>query len=348
MSMLFFLDEFNRAPDKVLNAIMELIQFKTINGYPMKNLKVIWAAINPEDEDDTYSVNHLDPAQLDRFQIHIAVPYKADKAYFLKKYPTVGQIFLDWWKELPFEIQKKVSPRRLDYAADAFINQCRLEDVLPVDSGIAKLRDSLRSLPFQDQLKTISDVDAATAFLRNVNNATRLLDMVKRNDTASIDFFTKYGAVLPKELVEPFVEVVYAKKQGLEVIGSVEELIDKLPNDAGDQGTAVLINNVDMNLMFKNGGSLENDLKALVQTKRNIIHKLANRLIDVMMKCQEKTLIRIFWGTLGRDGGKATNFQNIAQAVGRLDEGRFITHKQRTWINNKLYSRGIVSDMHFI
>ena len=66
-----FFDELNRAPDKVLNAIMELIQFKSINGRKFPKLRVVWAAINPPDEEDTYKVNTLDPAQLDRFQVQI-------------------------------------------------------------------------------------------------------------------------------------------------------------------------------------------------------------------------------------------------------------------------------------
>ena len=47
-----FLDELNRAPKKVRNAVMELIQFRSINGIPFPNLKFIWAAINPDDEED--------------------------------------------------------------------------------------------------------------------------------------------------------------------------------------------------------------------------------------------------------------------------------------------------------
>src|SRR5579862_8258869 len=42
-----FLDELNRAPEKVLNALMELIQFRSINGFKFTNLKMIWIAINP-------------------------------------------------------------------------------------------------------------------------------------------------------------------------------------------------------------------------------------------------------------------------------------------------------------
>lgn len=41
-----FFDEINRADPKTLNAIMELIQFRSINGRKFPNLKVIWAARN--------------------------------------------------------------------------------------------------------------------------------------------------------------------------------------------------------------------------------------------------------------------------------------------------------------
>ncbi len=47
-----FMDELNRAKDKVRNAVMELIQFRSINGVKFTKLKMIWAAINPEDEED--------------------------------------------------------------------------------------------------------------------------------------------------------------------------------------------------------------------------------------------------------------------------------------------------------
>jgi MoxR-like ATPase len=39
-------DEFNRGHKKVKNALMELIQFKSINGRKFEGLKCIWAAIN--------------------------------------------------------------------------------------------------------------------------------------------------------------------------------------------------------------------------------------------------------------------------------------------------------------
>ena len=95
-----FIDELNRAPKKVMNALMELIQFKTINGKPY-NIKMIWAAINPHTEDEDYHVEPLDPAVRDRFQIQIKVPYKVDVEFFTKNYGIVGETFCSWWNNQP-------------------------------------------------------------------------------------------------------------------------------------------------------------------------------------------------------------------------------------------------------
>jgi hypothetical protein len=338
-------DEFNRAPDKVINAVMELIQFKSINGHKLNNLKVIWAAINPEDEDDTYSVNHLDPAQLDRFQVHINIPYKIDEEYFNDKFPNTGPIFCNWWKGLSGDIQKLVSPRRADYAAEAYSKGCRLEDFLPVECNVAELRKLLKSIPFHEQIKKVTSDDEALAFVKDINNSTKLLDLVKANDSCAIDFFFKYGKMMPKELTEPFAEFVHARKEGFEVVSSVEELITRLPDTKGNQGTAALINNVQLSILYKNGGSLQNDLRALNVSQKNLITKLTNRCWDVIGNCQTVTLERIFWGLEGKAANRSTNFQEIVKILGSL--GVF-PHNQKVYINNKLYARKIVDDMNFL
>ena len=342
-----FFDELNRAPDKVLNAIMELIQFKSINGHKLTNLKVIWAAINPEDEDDTYSVNHLDPAHVDRFHVKIEVPFDVDRDYFIEKYPLSGQVFIDWWKALPDNIRLLVSPRRLDYAADAFVNDCRLEDFLPVETNVSKLRTMLKSLPFQEQIAKINNTTEAAAFLKNINNATKLLEMVKVKDALAIDFFVKYAAGLPKELVEPFVDYVAAQKAGLDIVSSIEELIEKLPNTEGDANTAGIINNADLQILYKKGGSLFNDLVALNKTKKKLVHKLANRCADVVLKSHGPTLERVFWGIEGKAANKKTNFQNMILLLTRVDATLF-SNTQRSVINNKLYTKKIVDAMNFL
>ena len=339
-------DEFNRAPDKVINAVMELIQFKSINGHKLNNLKVIWAAINPEDEDDTYSVNHLDPAQLDRFHVQLHIPYKIDEDYFNAKYPNTAPIFIQWWKNLQGDIQKLVSPRRVDYAADAYSRGCRLEDFLPIESGVAVLRMLLKSLPFHEQIKKVTDDVGAELFVKDANNSLKLLDLVKANDPIAVAFFVKYGNKMPKELTEPFAEFVLARKHGFEVVSSLDEMISRLSDDKGNQGTAALINNVKLDILYKNGGSLENDLRGLHVTKRNQVAKLANRCWDVVCNCQAKTLERVFWGMEGKAVNRPTNFHEIMKIISSI--GGHFTHKQKTFINDKLYNNKIVEDMNFI
>ena len=54
-----FMDEFQKT-QKVRNAVMELIQFKSINGRKFKNLKIVDAG--KDDEEFNYR-DALDPAQ---------------------------------------------------------------------------------------------------------------------------------------------------------------------------------------------------------------------------------------------------------------------------------------------
>lgn len=348
-----FLDEFNRAPSKVINAVMELLQFKSINGHKLNRLKCIWAAINPEDEDETYSVNHLDPAHVDRFHVKIDVPFKVDTDYFNAKYPAIGTVFINWWNSIPENIRFLVSPRRLDYAADAFINDCRLEDFLPSESNVKNLRTALKSLPFHKQIADVKSAEEAEALLKNINNATKLLEMVKVKDERATDFFIKYGSMMPKELVEPFIDYVQAQRSGMEIVNSIEELITLLPNTDGNAGTAGIINNIDMNHLYKNGGSLYNDLVALAQTKKNLLSKLVNRCCDVIIRCHGAQLERIFWGIGGKAAGKRTNFHDLALILSRVDQlaiisGTLFTKAQKTLINNKLYTKKIVDGMNFL
>lgn len=341
-----FFDELNRAPDKVINAIMELIQFKSINGHKLKNLKVIWAAINPEDDDDTYSVNHLDPAHLDRFQVRIKVPFEVDEDYFRGKYPDTGQLFIDWWKEIPEEIQKQVSPRRLDYAAHAHENGCRLEDFLPTKSNPAKLRKLLTNIPFAVSLKKITTPVEAAKFLNDVNNATRIMDLVKAKESCAIDFFIKYGKTLPAELAAPFAEHVFAHKAGVTKLVSLEELIEKLPDDS-ENGVAAIINGADLDGLYRHGGSLEANLKVINSTKKNLIAKLANRISDVLVKLQTTAIARILWGQEGKAANRPTNFHKIAVLLSKIDPNIF-TSSNRQFVNTKLHGKKVVDTTTFI
>jgi hypothetical protein len=132
-----FFDELNRAHKKVRNAVMELIQFKSINGKQFKNLKIVWAAINPEDEEGTYDVEKLDPAQIDRFQVHIDVPNEPDMAYFKKSYLAQGERAVKWWQALDEKIKAFVSPRRLEYALQVLNSGGEVRNVLDARSNVS-------------------------------------------------------------------------------------------------------------------------------------------------------------------------------------------------------------------
>jgi hypothetical protein len=195
-----FFDEFNRAHKKVRNAVMELLQFKSINGKKFNNLRFIWAAVNPAD-DGNYDVEPLDPAQEDRFQIHVHAPYEADKGYFTKKYgETLAKSALAWWGELPKEVKMKVTPRRLDYALEVFQKDGDIRFVLPSNSNVNKLLTTIKHGPVSEALTKLmekNDVQGATAFLAVENNyAAAEPFILKRKDR--IEFFLP---LMPNEKV---------------------------------------------------------------------------------------------------------------------------------------------------
>jgi hypothetical protein len=352
-----FFDELNRSSDKVQNAIMELTQFKTINGHKLANLKVIWGAINPADDEDTYKVNQMDPAFLDRFHVHKELPYKLDEQYFYDKYPADAKHFIEWWNDMPQDQKMLVSPRRLDYAADAHANQCRLEDFLPRSSNVKKLRTSLKSQPFQDMLKGVKSEEDAIKIVSDINHSTKLLDLVKNNDPIAIQFFEDYGRKMPKELAEPFVEVAYAQRKGMTSVSSMEEMINLLPNDRGTQATAALINNVDFSLLYRNSGSMDQELRRLHQTQIGLIKKLATRVTDILIGCHVTTLSRLLWGipgnaAVGATQGKPTNLQVLAYTLAKIDRDLYSSN-QRSTINQKVYQannpeRRLINDPNWL
>lgn len=178
-----FIDEFNRAPLKVRNAIMELIQFKSINGHRFDNVKIVWAAINPHDDEGTYDVDRIDPAQLDRFQIHYTVPYVIDVRYFKSKYgENVANIAKNWWNDLPNEIKKLVSPRRLDYALQIVnLGGSIRDDVITAKANVTKLVEALGGTSRLENLQKLlanNDRAGAKVFLQDNANYAACKDYI--------------------------------------------------------------------------------------------------------------------------------------------------------------------------
>jgi hypothetical protein len=181
-----FFDEYNRSHKKVRNATMELIQFKSINGRKFPNLKVVWAAINPsDDEDETYDVENLDSAQIDRFQIKIKVPYVPDFDYFNNKFGTkIAHGAIEWWDGLPKDAQKLVSPRRLDYALEVFNEGGDIYDVLDEKTNPTKLLVTLQVGSLESKIKQLFEEKngkETREFFTNENNFQGSLPIIKRN-----------------------------------------------------------------------------------------------------------------------------------------------------------------------
>lgn len=165
-----FFDELNRAHKRVTNAVFEIIQFGTINGEKLGNLKMVWAAVNPWDTEG-YHTEELDIALLGRFHFKIDIPYNVSFNYFENKYnKKIAQIAYDWWQELSDNAKASFSPRLLDYAIDAIINDEPYEYVTPFDTTLINLKDLNKKI----QLATISiDVELLK---KDIDNYIQILN----------------------------------------------------------------------------------------------------------------------------------------------------------------------------
>lgn len=112
---IIFFDELNRAQDsKTLNAILEIVQFRSINGEHLPRLRSVWAAVNPAGED--YQVIDLDPALVDRFDIFYEVKPDVSVEYLIsvgvdKK---IAMEISGWWHDRNDDQSDYISPRRME------------------------------------------------------------------------------------------------------------------------------------------------------------------------------------------------------------------------------------------
>lgn len=119
-------DELNRADDKTLNALFELIQFRSINGEKLPNLKCVVSAINPNDGD--YAVNDMDIALVDRFDVYMTANAHIDMPYFKKKFGiNVASVVNSVWNDYE---KKRVSASRNSRNETAYISPRRMEKIV--------------------------------------------------------------------------------------------------------------------------------------------------------------------------------------------------------------------------
>lgn len=135
-----FFDELGRDDKMTRNALMELTNAKAINGEKLPNLITVWGAMNPVDDNGTYQVEMLDPAQLSRFPVRIPVPYDVEDSYFASRYgEDLAKGVIAWWRELDMPLRKKLNPRQLDNAMQVFALGGNIRYCIPQECGIDKL-----------------------------------------------------------------------------------------------------------------------------------------------------------------------------------------------------------------
>lgn len=182
-----FIDEYNRSHKKVRNATLELIQFKSINGREFPKLKIVWAAINPESKDNDvqeYDVDRMDPAQKDRFHVHVDIPYRPDVEWFISRYgDVVAKPAIQWWNEMTDDGKNAVSPRRLEYALSMYKDGGDISDVLPAISNPSRLKSMIHIGPAEDQLENImqeTNNDVIAKWLSSDNNLDYVINTIRR------------------------------------------------------------------------------------------------------------------------------------------------------------------------
>jgi hypothetical protein len=129
---LLMFDELNRAHPKVLNAILELVQFKSVNGSRLPNLKMVWCAINPPG--GQYQVEELDPALVDRFQCYMKLEAQPSLEYLKTKMNhEVAKAVYEWYSyDCGPEHRTKITPRRLEYIGLMINDNLPWHDAIPL------------------------------------------------------------------------------------------------------------------------------------------------------------------------------------------------------------------------
>lgn len=178
-----FIDEANRASDPTLNALMEITQFRSINGERLPNLKCIIAAMNPPDGD--YKVNEIDVAGIDRFDVYFDLPAAIDAPYFIRKYGSgLGKTAVEFWRNYEnSRIRQRSSSNKVGY-----LSPRKLERIL--DNYIASGMTAA-SIPPKVTVTSTSIRKAFGPFVKN----GKIVDPAAKASTSTVGATSKAGGV---------------------------------------------------------------------------------------------------------------------------------------------------------
>ncbi len=205
---ILFLDEINRAPVEVLQAVFQLVLDRKIHTHVLPAGWTVVAAMNPNT--GAYQVNELDPALQRRF---LCIKFEGDDESWMKwafKYGIDTRItqFISRYKEMlfkekDFKLETTYSPdqwRMVDSLIKANVISCSAKD------------------PFEFEcLVGLLGPEAATVF-------QKFLDSGLKDLVSAEDILDKYGDDIKKKL---------AKQETDEMYATVSHLIGYI----GDDGT---------------------------------------------------------------------------------------------------------------
>lgn len=178
LDVLFF-DDLNRGKKAIRNGVLELVQFGSIHGNKLANLKCVVAAINPDSK--TYDAESLDPALLDRFRVHlnikpeISIPYFESKGYSKE----IAQAARSWWMALTPDQKFWIPPRRVEYLLSLFLDEFPLRIGIP-----GPAYDACGTIPIDALEKQLQQSSAYDRVLRvlKTGNKDKISEMLKSID----------------------------------------------------------------------------------------------------------------------------------------------------------------------
>ena len=267
-----FVDELNRSHKKVRNALMELIQFKSINGLRFPNLEIVWAAVNPDEDDELkFDVEKLDLAQEDRFQIHVQIPYKPNESYFSNKFnnPEMAEAVCKWWMDQPEKVKLQLTPRRLEYAIDVFLKTNDLRFVVPQEAHVPSLKNAIQcgnpEKTLMRMLEAGNDPDTRK-WLAIENNLSSVQNLICTNRTVC-------GKTLHLLSDERLIAFAIKNKLVVDQIKSVPQKYERIIRDCAQSSTNKAFKETCVKLIPHLDGSVQALKQIIFPRKQNIITK---------------------------------------------------------------------------
>ena len=164
-------DEISRAHMKTTNAMLEMIQFHTINGELMPHLRSVIAMTNPSG--GSYQVYEMDIALVSRFHMHLIFPNEPDMNWFTKKFDELGKLLVDWWvNDLDARQQSIMVPRKLEHCGNL------IQADLPPDITV---NNQACTIPFELLVKRINAKRGEIEIADVIADPIKYIKLIKTN-----------------------------------------------------------------------------------------------------------------------------------------------------------------------